>query len=207
MWDVAIIGAGLAGLTCARKLRSRGHQVCVLDKSRGLGGRMATRRVSDSVRVDHGLRYWQAGSRALEPLTAELLEAGILKPWAVSAYELRAPGELVPGKGEQVYVSERGMSAIAKYLAQSLTPGDSLLTNHRATTLTPIEGGWRIDCDDHKTVMAKRCVIAIPAEQTADLLKRAPEEAVSPAAIRALAAVEYDPCLSVLAGYDLSYTR
>jgi len=41
----AVIGAGMAGLTCATALRAAGHGVLVLDKSRGPGGRMSTRRL------------------------------------------------------------------------------------------------------------------------------------------------------------------
>ena len=122
MWDVAIIGAGLAGLTCAQQLRAVGYQVCVLDKSRGLGGRMATRRVNrakdQTVRVDHGLRYWQPLSDGLRLLTDSLLASGVIEPWAVSAYELRSDGSLalVP-VDSPAYVAPNGMSAIAKHLS------------------------------------------------------------------------------------------
>ena len=64
MWDVAVIGAGLSGIICARRLVSEGYSVCILDKSRGVGGRMATRRVNEQTRVDHGLRYWQPSQQA-----------------------------------------------------------------------------------------------------------------------------------------------
>ena len=51
--DVVVVGAGVAGLQCARRLRDAGLQVVVLDKARGVGGRVATRRV-DGQPVDHG---------------------------------------------------------------------------------------------------------------------------------------------------------
>ena len=54
---VAIVGAGVAGLAAARRLAGHGIPVTVLEKSRGLGGRCATRRVrtgSDELRFDHG---------------------------------------------------------------------------------------------------------------------------------------------------------
>ncbi len=50
---VAVVGAGLAGLAAARELRADGHEVVVLEKSRGLGGRLATRRAEGTV-LDHG---------------------------------------------------------------------------------------------------------------------------------------------------------
>ncbi|MEY4932043.1 MAG: hypothetical protein RLZZ403_363, partial [Pseudomonadota bacterium] len=53
---VAIVGAGLAGLACARVLFGAQYSVTVLEKSRGLGGRIATRRVG-RLAFDHGAQY------------------------------------------------------------------------------------------------------------------------------------------------------
>ena len=50
---VAVIGAGLAGLTAAARIAAGGAAVTVYDKSRGLGGRLATRR-SPQGSFDHG---------------------------------------------------------------------------------------------------------------------------------------------------------
>ncbi len=212
MWDVAIIGAGLAGLTCARKLKAAGYQVCLIDKSRGLGGRMATRRVTGQVRVDHGLRYWSGGhaNGVLQPLTDELIAAGVLKPWPVTSYELRAHDELVPIERGPVYVASNGISAIAKYLGQDFIPEETLLMGHTATRISPCNqsgnGGWQIECEDSKVIMAKRCAIAIPAPQTTELLTRCPPETLEHALennpIKTLQKVQYDPCLTVIAGYS-----
>ena len=86
MWDVAVIGTGLSGLICARELSEAGQSVCLLDKSKGLGGRIATRR-AHQVRIDHGMRYWPS-SEAIAPLVSELVAENVLKPWQVSAYEI-----------------------------------------------------------------------------------------------------------------------
>ena len=45
--DILIIGAGLAGLSAANDLQQAGHQVLVIDKGRGLGGRLAGRRIGE----------------------------------------------------------------------------------------------------------------------------------------------------------------
>jgi len=202
MWDVAVIGAGLSGLICARQLKASGYQVCVLDKSRGLGGRMATRRVSDTVRVDHGARYWQPQTDVMSALTEELLSAGVIKLWQVSAYELRANDELKPvDTAQPMYVAPLGMSAIAKHLARDLQPEDSLLNSYRATSLERCDEGWRIGCDNDKVVMATRVAIAIPAPQAADLLSTGDPTHLSDGTVEALRAVEYDPCIAILAGY------
>ena len=50
---IAIIGAGLAGLSAARALTAAGHTPVVFEKSRGLGGRLATRRTEFGP-IDHG---------------------------------------------------------------------------------------------------------------------------------------------------------
>ena len=49
----AVVGAGMAGIACARTLVQAGHRVTVFEKSAGLGGRMATRRSAFGT-FDHG---------------------------------------------------------------------------------------------------------------------------------------------------------
>ena len=56
---VAVIGAGVAGLTCARELARSGVDVGVFEKARGGGGRAATRRTGD-YHFDHGAQYFTA---------------------------------------------------------------------------------------------------------------------------------------------------
>ena len=55
--QIAIVGAGMAGLSCATRLAALGHELVLFDKGRGPGGRMATRRVEADgtmLRFDHG---------------------------------------------------------------------------------------------------------------------------------------------------------
>lgn len=210
MWDVAVIGAGLSGLVCAQELSAKGLQVCVLDKSRGLGGRMATRRVTiddQPLRVDHGLRYWQPRSKGLKALTSELLSAGVIHPWPVSAYEILQREVLKPVElTEPLYVSTTGMRAIAKYLSAGFTLEDNLLNQHRAISLAYSGGHWKIECENGAVTFAKRCAIAIPAPQAADLLttvaNNSSEDSQLLGAIEQLNAISYHPCITVMAGYE-----
>lgn len=209
MWDVAIIGAGLAGITCARQLTAAGKRVCILDKSRGLGGRMATRRVNNRTRVDHGLPDWSPQTESLKALTDELLVANVIKPWVFNAYEIQQREVLTRVDRGPVYLASEGMSAIAKHLSQDFTPNVNLFFQQRAASLSyhssGQDDGWRIRCDGGQVIAAKRCVITIPAPQAADLLNTYPEDdslsSGLAAAIASLKAVDYSPCLTVLAGY------
>ncbi|MFW5789075.1 MAG: FAD-dependent oxidoreductase [Spirochaetota bacterium] len=69
--DVPVVGAGIAGLTAARRLVDASLDVTVLDKGRGVGGRMATRRFGGATRrfggatFDHGGR--DGGGRGYRP--------------------------------------------------------------------------------------------------------------------------------------------
>ena len=213
MWDVAVIGTGLSGLICARELSEAGQSVCLLDKSKGLGGRIATRR-AHQVRIDHGMRYWPS-SEAIAPLVSELVAENVLKPWQVSVYEILQREVITPVEIDEkrpLYAAPEGMSAVGKYLAKDFVRDQNLLLEHRAIAIdlvkdTP-ENGWRIECEGGQVVKAKKCAIAIPAPQAAHLLKTYaaaslsdPTAAISQA-IQSLKAVDYWPSLTVMAGYD-----
>ena len=76
----AVIGAGIAGLSCARALAASGVHVTVFDKSRGSGGRMSTRR-GEGWACDHGAQYFTARDPLFQAELARWQAAGVAARW------------------------------------------------------------------------------------------------------------------------------
>lgn len=60
MPEVVVVGAGLAGLACARRLQQAGHEVVVLEASDAVGGRVRTD-VVDGMLLDRGFQVYNTG--------------------------------------------------------------------------------------------------------------------------------------------------
>ena len=79
--QIAIVGAGMAGLSCATRLAALGHEIALFDKGRGPGGRMATRRVEADgtmLRFDHGAQYFTARDPRFVEQVARWEREGVL---------------------------------------------------------------------------------------------------------------------------------
>lgn len=176
-----VIGGGLSGLTAGRKLQEAGHQVTILEKGRGVGGRLASRSVGDA-RFDHGAQYFSAKTPPFQAFVAELLAAGVVKAWT--------PSEAAHSR----YVGVGGMNAIAKYLAQSLT----VRSNERAILLEQLASGVRVHTEAGNRYEADAVVITSPIPQTIELLERS-HVALPSAVAETLGAIEYEPCLALMA--------
>lgn len=117
--DFLVIGAGLAGLAFARDATAAGASVRLLDKGRGVGGRMATRRI-DNLRVDHGAQYFTARSERLKAEADAAIAEGWLQIWARS-FPLWENGLIVSRpEGHPRYAPRDGMNDWAKRLAEGL---------------------------------------------------------------------------------------
>lgn len=79
---IAIVGAGICGLTCASLLRARGHRPVVIEKSRGLGGRLATRQSRSGLQFDHGAQMIRAGTPDFQRVLDRAVTAGQAARWA-----------------------------------------------------------------------------------------------------------------------------
>ncbi|MDY6785420.1 MAG: FAD-dependent oxidoreductase [Cyanobacteriota bacterium] len=198
-FDLAIVGAGLAGLTCAKHLQDAGYKLIVFDKARGIGGRATTRRIEGTF-VDRGLPYLQNQGELTQGFIARLQQADIIQPWGDRFYTLSPNGELVATPQATGYSPPRGVNAIAKFFAGTL----DIRRNHRATLLLPsAQGTWQLHFDNAPDVVqAKAVVLAIPAPQAVALLQTLTPTSLSPEFISKLQAVEYDPCITVAAGYS-----
>lgn len=173
---VAVVGAGLAGLAAARELRADGHEVVVLEKSRGVGGRIASRRAEGTV-LDHGSPVLAAPSGTPLRGLADALHADdrvdLPDGIAFAAGATRLPKLMAAGLDVRLGVR---LAALREAGGGGLELGDEQGNTHGAV------GG---------------VVVTAPAPQAADLLERSPEGGARVALLRGLA---YAPAVMVLAG-------
>jgi photolyase PhrII len=163
---VAVIGAGLAGLTCARTLADHNIDVTVFEKSRGLGGRCATRR-EGPWRFDHGAQYFTIRDSRLLPYIHSWQHQGLIAPWQ-GTLAVRDGGVWEAAKpGVRRFVAVPGMSALGAHLASDLTV-------RLETTVTHIqrEGRqWRLVADTGADLGVFDTVLTcVPAPQAKGLL-------------------------------------
>jgi len=116
----AIIGAGIGGLTCGRQLTAAGHCVTVFDKSRGVGGRLSTRRGEDGIAFDHGAQYFTVKDPAMQLQVDRWVKDKTAAVWDVRIGALRQ-GQWTPVTTHVPrYIGAPAMNAIGKSLAAGL---------------------------------------------------------------------------------------
>jgi len=169
--QVAVIGAGIAGAACARALTMAGHQVQIFDKSRGPGGRLATRRLEwvdrqgqpCTTRIDHGAVGFTAHSVAFQTFVDQAIEAGLLAEWAPRL----AAGTLPAEAGGLLYVPTPDMPA----LCRGLLEGTSAHWSFAVDSLHKNPLGWQVQAGSTRHPhMFDAVVLALPPAQAAPLL-------------------------------------
>lgn len=194
---VAVVGAGLCGVAAAEALTDAGHEVVLVDKGRGAGGRASTRR-ADVAAFDHGAQYFTARDRRFRRVVDQWVEEGSVAPWdgrLAVIDELGAPAAR-ERSGER-FVGVPGMSAVAGRLARHL----DVRQGRRVTGLTRDEGGWSVELEDGGPLEGSfdAVLVTTPPAQAAPLLTGSPR-------LQGLAsAVEMDPCLAVMVAFERPY--
>ena len=117
---IGIIGAGIAGLSCAKQLLNAGFEVQIFDKSRGVGGRMS-HRVFDQWHADHGAQYFTANHPQFVEELQEWLLNGVAQEWHGKIVNF-CDGEFSEKKNQtKRFVGVPAMTAPAKFLAKNMS--------------------------------------------------------------------------------------
>ena len=121
MTKIAIIGAGLSGLSAAHLLKDHA-KVTLFEKARGVSGRMSTRR-AEPYFFDHGAQYFTVRTKAFHDFIQPLINQGIIERW-MPRYVKFDKNKIIERKNwiddEPRYVGVPGMNKIAKHLAEGL---------------------------------------------------------------------------------------
>ena len=197
---IGIVGAGVAGLSAARALKAAGHDVIVLEKSRGPGGRVATRELRGlemprglagaTLAFDHGAQYFTVRDDRFSLVVAEWLRDRVAAKWSGRVVTFDDEGwddvEDAPGanasrdKVTDRYVGTPGMSAIGAAMAQGLD----------------ITYGQRVESIQDLFRACDHVVVAIPAVQAAPLVAHVPLLTAS------VGAVVMKPSWTVMAAFE-----
>ncbi len=139
--QINIVGAGLSGLMAARELHKHGHTVTVFDKGRGVGGRLATRRIEDAT-LDHGAQFFTVRTDEFASHVNEWIASGVAHEWCRGFQS---------DDGHPRFAGSKGMSGIAKHLAKDIDVRLAHLVfalDVNANTYTVItDDGIRHECD------------------------------------------------------------
>ena len=191
-----VIGAGIAGLLAATELQKHGVDVVVVDKGRGVGGRMASRRLTTDAgqaRADHGAQYFTVRSEPVQKLVDKWLDAGVVREWAQGFYDSDGKPHI---NGVPRYVGVGGMTAVAKHLAKSLTV-------HTATRVESVDysGAFVAKTVDKQSFSGDMLLMTPPAEQTLALID-AGELEISAETRNHLTNIQFNPCFALMAVLD-----
>jgi predicted NAD/FAD-dependent oxidoreductase len=202
-----VVGAGMAGITCARTLVQAGHRVTVFEKSRGPGGRMATRNTEFGA-FDHGTQYFTVRDGRFEKALAS--SPGLVRPWSANTVRIldeagRVVAASLPPK-EAHWVATPGMNALLKHWAQPLAASGSLALE---TQVSRIEADrlhperWQLQTEGpgaNSRIYSgfDAVVLALPAPQAhALLLSSQHGKALMPV----LAGVSIAPCWTLMLAF------
>jgi len=207
--NIAIVGSGLAAITCARTLVQAGHSVTLFEKSRGVGGRMSTRN-SPFGTFDHGAQYFTVR----DPRFVQALETTpkVCRPWGANMVQVldergRLAAAGLPAR-EPHWVAKPGMNALAKAWAAPLA--ESTLFETRVTHIETDaldKSQWQLrtlgaDESTHVYAGFDAVLLAVPSPQAMELLDTVPKSRrPTQATMKKLEQVTVAPCWTLMLAF------
>ena len=176
----------------ARTLAASGVRLLVLEKSRGLGGRAAARRLHGVV-ADHGAQYFTVRDPRTQQQVDLWERTGAAAVWTRGFHTLTPQGLKAPREGHPRYAFAGGMNTFGKLLGE----GVRVTRSAKVVALTRTGQGWELELEDGSFRRARRVLLNVPAPQALELAGGL----LSPETKDALEAVTFAPCLALMAGF------
>lgn len=163
--DVAVVGAGIAGMTAAAELSSKGLSVQIFEKSRGPGGRASSRRRGE-LRFDHGAPFFESEDSDFKIQVQSWLQDGVVRPWNTHC-AMHRDGTILEARSAAPYLPLPKMSSLARAIGAQL----EVLPSTRIASLHPVAAGeWELRGTQGQSFRAGRVLLTAPPPQSIELL-------------------------------------
>jgi predicted NAD/FAD-dependent oxidoreductase len=190
--SVAVVGAGISGLTAARQLQATGCDVRVFDKARGPGGRMSTRR-QDGYEFDHGAQYFTVRDESFRQAVGHWRNRGMVEVWPGQIVKLSDGNAQFEHEPRERFVAVPRMNALCHDLSDALT----VTFNSPVSRILRVEGAWALSLEDGRELgHFDLVIVTTPPAQLAPLLADAPNLA------KRVASAEMLPCWAVMVVFE-----
>lgn len=203
---IGIIGASISGLIAGKRLADEGHEVTIIEKSRSLGGRLATTNL-DNIDLDYGIPHFAANTQTFQSFIKDLKAKGEVKDWTeeFSLYDGTEFHEMDPNSDPQMhYIGTGGNQSIAKSLSRWV----DIKSEEKAGGLTYIgpdrskKRSWMINLTDISVFECDAVIVATPAVQAYGVIQTVQNRTATRRIIRHIDEVRYDGSISLALTYD-----
>ena len=164
---IAVIGAGMSGVILAKKL-STSNEVTVFDKSRGIGGRISTRRAED-LHFDHGAQFFTAKSDEFKEFCQKAKEDDIIEEWKCRFAEI-IDGDINMQSSigsDPYFVAKPQMNSLCKYVGKDL----NVLLSKQIESADFDDNKWTLKTSQGEIFNNfDYLVLAIPSHQAINLI-------------------------------------
>ena len=163
---IAVIGAGIAGISCASELQQAGYEVVLFDKARSVGGRMTSKRTLHGY-MDFGAQYFTARDPLFQQQVARWQQQGVVSRWLAPIYQYQQHNLIASPDEQQRFIGVPAMHSPLKWQAKRLQNYISC----RIVALQPAANLWHLVSEQGESYGPfEHVVIAIPPVQAASLL-------------------------------------
>ena len=189
---IVVVGAGISGSVCAWRLARDGHEVTLVEKGRGVGGRMATRRM-EGARIDHGAQFFTVRDPRMKELLSLWENEEAVVPW----YD-HIPGRYDVPTGQR-YRGTDGMTSLAKVLAKEF----NVETSFFLQKIQRERNIWTLSekDDSQRSLEADHLVLTIPSVQLLELFQRS-HYRLEDDTMKSLQSIRHTRCLAILGIMD-----
>ena len=190
IYDAIVVGAGISGVMCAKKLHDSGQNILVVDKGRNFGGRMSTKKYSGAI-FDHGAQFFTSKTEVFKNYCNSWYDHDVIDIWFDSDLSGKSKNH------HPRWFCKKGMNSLAKYIASDF----EVLRSTCIEKISRSNRCWNLRSLQGNNFKSKKLILTIPVPQIINLINDS-NLIIESSIIKKFKSIEYEKGLAILSILD-----